>query len=72
FAKVENLFDKDYSTFGLLGTNEFVGPGNSYTTNNAAWNTNAQFRTPAPPRAAWIGVTYEFDKPKGSASNVDD
>jgi outer membrane receptor protein involved in Fe transport len=72
FAKVENLFDKDYSTFGLLGTDEFVGPGNSYTTNSATWNTNAQFRTPAPPRAAWVGVTYEFDKPKGSAASTDD
>ena len=72
FAKVENLFDKNYSTFGLLGTNEFVGPGNSYTANNAAWNNNAQFRTPAPPRAAWVGLTYEFDKPKGSATKADD
>jgi iron complex outermembrane receptor protein len=68
FAKVNNLFDRNYATFGLLGVNEFTGPGNTYTTNTAAWNTNDQFRTPGAPRAAWVGVTYEFDKPKGSAS----
>ncbi len=47
FAKVNNVFDKDYATFGTLGLNLF----------NVM---NEQFRTPAAPRAAWVGVTYEF------------
>ena len=71
FAKINNVFDKNYATFGLLGVNEFTGPGNSYTTNTASWNANDQFRTPAAPRAAWVGVTYEFDKPKGGAAKSD-
>jgi iron complex outermembrane recepter protein len=58
FAKVNNLFDRDYATFGQLGEN-------IYTTNNE------QFRTPSAPRAAWIGVTFDFDRPKNSAAGLD-
>ena len=63
FAKISNVFDKRYATFGQLGVNEFTGLGNSFDSNPASWNSNAQFRTPAAPRASWIEVTYEFDKP---------
>jgi len=71
FAKVNNVFDRNYATFGLLGVNEFTGPGNTYTTNTANWNNNDQFRTPAAPRAAWVGITYEFDKPKSGSAKTD-
>jgi outer membrane receptor protein involved in Fe transport len=67
FAKVNNVFDRNYSTFGLLGQNEFTGPGNSFVSDSAAW-VNEQFRVPSAPRAAWVGVTYDFDKPPGQAS----
>lgn len=70
FAKINNVFDKEYSTFGVLGTNEFTGVGNTFNTNSAEWR-NEQFRSPAAPRAAWVGVTYEFGKPKGSAAKPD-
>ena len=30
FAKVNNLFDRKYFTFGTLGANAFVGPGNTF------------------------------------------
>jgi iron complex outermembrane receptor protein len=63
FAKITNVFDRNYATFGLLGVNEFTGPGNSFNPDPATWNTHDQFRTPAAPRAVWLGVTYEFDKP---------
>jgi iron complex outermembrane recepter protein len=59
FAKVNNVFDNEYSTFGLLGENIFAG------------NVEEQFRTPAAPRAAWIGLTYDFDRPKGAAAKSD-
>jgi outer membrane receptor protein involved in Fe transport len=62
FAEIANIFDRKYSTFGLLGVNEFTGPGNSFSSNPANWNTRDQFRTPAAPRAAWVAITYEFDK----------
>lgn len=63
FAKVANVFDRRYSTFGVLGVNEFTGPGNSFSSDPAQWR-NEQFQTPAPPRALWIGATYAWDKPK--------
>jgi len=66
FAKVNNVFDTKYSTFGILGKNEFTGAGNTFDTTTNSW-ANEQFRSPAAPRAAWVGVTYEFGKPKGSA-----
>ncbi len=62
FAKVTNVFDRNYETFGLLGANVFTGPGNSYSSNPADWIEQDQFRTPGAPRAGWVGITYEFDK----------
>lgn len=47
FAKVNNVFDKEYSTFGQLGQNIYTG-------------VNEQFRTPSAPRAGWLGITYNF------------
>ena len=61
FANLINVFDQNYSTFGLLGSNEFTGAGNSFSPNPATWNNNDQFRTPAAPRAGWVGVTCEFN-----------
>ncbi len=58
FAKVNNVFDNDYATFGVLGNNIFNGLAAE------------QFRSPAAPRAAWVGVTYEFGTKK-SASALD-
>ena len=46
-AKVNNVFDKEYSTFGQLEQNIYTG---SYE----------QFRTPSAPRAGWVGLTYNF------------
>ncbi len=60
FAKVNNVFDNDYSTFGVLGDNIFNG------------GAAEQFRSPTAPRAGWVGVTYEFGKPKGSSSSKPD
>ena len=47
FAKVNNVFDKEYSTFGQLEQNIYTG-------------VFEQFRTPSAPRAGWIGITYQF------------
>ena len=57
FGKVNNVFDHDYATFGVLGNNIFNGQ-------------DEQFRSPAAPRAAWVGVSYEFGTKK-SATAVD-
>jgi outer membrane receptor protein involved in Fe transport len=56
FAKVNNVFDTEYATFGVLGKNIFNGLAAE------------QFRSPAAPRAGWVGVTYEFGGKKSTAS----
>lgn len=59
FAKVNNVFDNKYATFGVLGENIF----------NA--QAPEQFRSPAAPRAAWVGLTYEFGRNKTASAAVD-
>jgi len=58
FGKVTNVFDKSYSTFGQLEQNIFTA-------------ANEQFRTPSAPRAAWIGITYEFGRSKSASVKTD-
>jgi outer membrane receptor protein involved in Fe transport len=55
--KVDNVFDKRYESFGILGTNFFTGTGNTF---DAAAAAPEQFRTPGAPRAAWISLRYEW------------
>jgi len=57
--KVDNLFNKRYESFGVLGQNFFTGPANTF---DAAAAANEQFRSPGAPRAAWISLRYEFEK----------
>lgn len=60
FAKVTNLFDRNYQTFGILGENFFRGPGFTYDLASAG---PEQFRSPGAPRGIWVGVRYDFQKP---------
>jgi outer membrane receptor protein involved in Fe transport len=47
FAKVENLFDTEYETFGLLGeADEILGPEFD----------DPRFLGPGPERGAWVGI----------------
>ena len=56
-VKVDNLFDRRYESFGVLGQNFFTGPGKTFDATAAA---NEQFRSPGAPRAAWISLRYEW------------
>ena len=58
FAKVNNIFDKEYATYGQLGQNIYTG-------------NDEQFRTPAAPRAGWVGITYNFGGTKKSDIDKD-
>jgi outer membrane receptor protein involved in Fe transport len=51
FAKVDNLFDKEYETFGLYGEADEV-LGDDYE--------NPRFLSPGSPRAVWAGLSYKF------------
>jgi outer membrane receptor protein involved in Fe transport len=57
FARVVNLFNKQYSNFGVLGQNFFTGPGNTFDGSNSV---NEQFRGPGGPRGGWIGLRYQW------------
>ena len=46
FGRIDNVFDRRYETFGALGEPEEVLPQFS----------DPRFLSPAPPRAAWVGV----------------
>jgi outer membrane receptor protein involved in Fe transport len=52
FATITNLFNRQYATFGVLGTNIYNGQ-------------DEQFRTPAPGRAFMLGLRYGFGRAGG-------
>jgi iron complex outermembrane recepter protein len=57
FIKINNLLNKKYYTFGVLGENFFTGPGNTYD----RINTRPElFVSSAAPIGAWLGVEYKF------------
>jgi len=53
--KVDNLLDRRYASYGVLGRNFFSGPGQSF---DPAGATSEQFVAPGAPRAVWISVAY--------------
>ncbi len=58
FAKINNVFDKQYATAAALASNPFDAAG-SFQINSAAWS-HETFVAPGAPRAAWAGVRYSF------------
>ena len=58
FARANNVFDRRYANFGVLGDNVFTGPSRAF---DAANPRAEQFRGYGTPRGAWVGVQYAFD-----------
>ena len=58
FARVDNVFNRRYANFGVLGDNVFTGPGQGFDPANPRAE---QFRGNGTPRGAWVGVHYAFD-----------
>jgi outer membrane receptor protein involved in Fe transport len=76
FGKINNVFDKEYYTGGVLGANVFDANhtpkiGNTATSDGVTSNYGASsietFGYAGAPRAAWIGIRYEFGGAKKSA-----
>lgn len=67
FAKLNNIFDREYNNGGLLGEHRFDASTGQFTGNES--DTNA-FYAPGAPRAGWFGLRYAFGGKK-SVSNVD-
>jgi outer membrane receptor protein involved in Fe transport len=69
FAKASNIFNKKYATGGMLGENWFgVDGGVASFSGNAEGDRQLMVGAP---RAAWIGMRYDFGKPVATAANVD-
>jgi hypothetical protein len=57
---VNNVLDRRYSNFGVVGENFFTGPGKTFGPAVGIDPVNEQFRGPGTPIGAWIGVKYAF------------
>ena len=57
---VNNLFNRRYATYGVLGTNVYTG-------------ADEQFRTPGAPRTIWVGLSYAFGgkSPRNASADRD-
>ncbi len=62
FARVNNLFDRRYANFGVVGENFFTGPGRTFGPAVGVDAAAEQFRGPGAPRGAWVGVRYRFGR----------
>jgi iron complex outermembrane recepter protein len=58
FARVSNLLDKQYASFGVLGQNVFTGPNRTF---DGANPVNEQFVGVGAPRSFWLGLRYAWD-----------
>jgi outer membrane receptor protein involved in Fe transport len=59
FARLNNLFDKQYATAGFLTTNSF-NPNGTFIVDPNNW-TNENAVAPAAPRAIWAGVRVQWE-----------
>ena len=65
FGRINNVFNTDYETLGVLGQNFFNGPGRTFDASNV---TSNQFLSTGAPRGIWVGVQYTFDPKPSSRS----
>ena len=63
FAQIENLFDRRYASFGLLGSNVFTGPGQTFGPAAGVAPVAEQFRALGTPRGIFAGVRVALDSP---------
>jgi iron complex outermembrane recepter protein len=68
FANVNNLFDRNYQTFGILGQNLFTGPFNTFDPANPV---PEQFRSPGAPLGIWVGVRFISDDKRRAPAAAD-
>lgn len=56
FARLDNVFDRNYPTAAVLGENAF--PDGNFSPDSGTWRKDT-FYAPGAPRAAWIGIRFE-------------
>ena len=57
FARANNVFDRKYSNFGILGSNVFANAAHAFDPENARSET---FLGQGAPFGAWLGVRFEW------------
>jgi iron complex outermembrane recepter protein len=60
FARVNNVLDRRYYNFGVVGENFFTGPNRTFGPAAGVEPAAEQFRGPGAPRGVWVGVRYSF------------
>jgi iron complex outermembrane recepter protein len=69
FGSINNLFNRQYASFGILDRNAFTGPNSSFNRsfnrsfNGSVDSANAageQFRGYGAPRGAWVGLRFSW------------
>ena len=60
FGRIDNLFDRRYQTFGILGANPFIAPNNTFDMSGGS--VAEQYRSPGTPLGIWVGVKYTMDQ----------
>ncbi|HEY9024867.1 MAG TPA: TonB-dependent receptor, partial [Burkholderiaceae bacterium] len=58
FARVDNVFDREYANFGVLGLNAFANPAKAFDPANPVAEP---FYGLGAPRGAWLGLRYEWE-----------
>lgn len=67
FARLDNVFDREYATAGNLGRTPFTPASGAAATDASGFNYNSDqwknttFIGPGAPRAAWFGLSYDLD-----------
>jgi outer membrane receptor protein involved in Fe transport len=56
-ARIDNVFDRTYATFGVLGANAFTGPGRGFAGDNPVGD---QFRGYGMPRSLVVNLRYRW------------
>ncbi len=69
FARVNNIFDKRYSNFGVLGQNFFSSADRTFGPTQGIDSPTEQFRGIGAPRGIWVGVSYAFDEVAAARRN---
>ena len=58
FARINNVTDRKYANFGILGQNAFPNPARTFDPANG---TSETFLGLGAPRGVWVGLRYEWD-----------
>jgi outer membrane receptor protein involved in Fe transport len=72
FARLNNVFDRRYFNFGVVGENFFTGPDRTFGPTAGEEPQPEQFRGPGAPRGAWVGVRYSFGGSSAASSRDND